>query len=189
MKGINLSKKGGNFMHYTKKSLLLASMMAMLAATPMPIFAANMAKPVQASATGGIVQQSADGHRRRWRHRDRVDAGDILTGIGILAGIAIIADAASDADKRERNDDRYENRDNSRNDRPVYQDDDLGTAVSSCTDAAERSVGNGARVNEIRSVTRDGDGWRVEGDLQSDSFTCAATNGRVDYIRVNDRAI
>jgi hypothetical protein len=113
-----------------------------------------------------------------------------LTGIGILAGIAIIADAASKADKRDRDEPRYEDRDDDRrDDRPAYQDNDLGTAVSACTDAAERSAGNGARVSEIRSVTRDGNGWRVEGDLDKDGFTCAATGGQVDYIRINDREI
>jgi hypothetical protein len=120
-----------------------------------------------------------------------VDGGDILTGIGILAGIAIIVGAASDADKQSRNEPRYEDRNEEpRNeDRPVYQDNDLGSAVTVCTDAAERSAGDGARVSEIRSVTRDGNGWRVEGDLNNDGFTCAATDGRVDYIRINNRDI
>lgn len=177
-------------MIFSRKTLLAAGAAAMLVTTPMPVVAAVTAHDTQAYNGSNMVHQTADGHRRRWRHRDRVDAGDVLTGIGILAGIAIIAGAASDADNADRNDRRYENRDDSRrDDRPVYQDDDLGAAVSSCTDAAERSVGDGARVNEIRSVTREGEGWRVEGDLQNDRFTCATTNGRVDYIRINDRTI
>jgi hypothetical protein len=58
-----------------------------------------------------------------------------------------------------------------------------------CSNAAER---DGARVNEIRSVTRDGDGWRVEGGLsggQDESFTCGATNGEVDFVTFGDRDI
>ncbi len=177
-------------MIFSRKTLLAAGATAMLVTTPMPVFAAQMGSTSAAATSAEILHQTADGHRRRYRHRDRVDGGDILTGIGILAGIAIIAGAASDADKRERDDRRYEPpRDDRRDDAPVYRDDDLGSAVSTCTDAAERSVGNGARVSEIRSVTSEGNGWRVEGDLQSDSFTCATQNGRVDYIRVNDRAI
>lgn len=174
------------------RKMLAAGAAAMLVTTPMPVFAAQMGGTSAAATSAEILHQTADGHRRRYRHRDRVDGGDILTGIGILAGIAIIAGAASDADKRERerDDRRYETpQDDSRDDRPVYRDDDLGAAVTTCTDAAERSVGNGARVSEIRSVTSEGNGWRVEGDLQSDSFTCATQNGRVDYIRINDRAI
>lgn len=172
------------------KAVLASGAVALLATTPLPILAADLAKPTTARSSADVLGQSSDGHRRRWRHRDRVDGGDILAGIGILAGIAIIADAASKADHRDRNEPRYEERyENRSEDRPVYQDDDLGTAVSACTDAAERSVGNGERVREIRSVTRDGGGWRVEGELSQDSFTCAATNGRVDYVRINGREI
>jgi hypothetical protein len=177
-------------MTFSGKALLMLGATAMLATTPLPLAAARFADSVEASPASPAVSQSYDGHRRRWRHRNRVDAGDILTGIGILAGIAIIADAASKSDKRERNEPRYEERRDDRNDdQPVYQDNDLGTAVSACTDAAERSAGNGARVSEVRSVTREGEGWRVEGDLNQDSFTCAATGGQVDYIRINDRDI
>jgi hypothetical protein len=170
------------------KTLLAVGTAAMLATTPMPLMAADMGQQAEASAAGKILEQSAEYHRRRWRHRDRVDAGDVLTGIGILAGIAIIADAASKSDKNDRYEPRYEDRRENRDyDRPVYQDDDLGSAVSICTDAAERTAGDSARVSEIRSVTREGDGWRVEGDLNRDTFTCAATNGRVDYVRINGR--
>lgn len=177
-------------MKFSGKLILASGAAAMLAATPMPLMAANMgAKPETASA-GDLMQQTADGHRRRYRHRDRVDAGDVLTGIGILAGIAIIAGAAGDAEKQNRNEPRYDDRREDRTDnRPAYQDNDLGSAVSSCTEAAERSVGNGARVSEIRSVTREGNGWRVEGDLNNDGFACATANGRVDYIRINNRDI
>jgi hypothetical protein len=177
-------------MKFFAKALLASGTAAMLAVTPMPLMAANMGQKSEAKSAGDVMQQSADGYRRRWRHRDRIDGGDILTGIGILAGIAIIADAASKADKRDREEPRYDDRnDDRRDDRPAYQDNDLGTAVSACTDAAERSAGDGARVSEIRSVTRDGNGWRVEGDLDQDGFTCAATGGKVDYIRINDREI
>jgi hypothetical protein len=172
------------------KVMLASGATAMLAVTPISAMATTMGQPSVAASAGDVLHQTADGHRRYYRHRDRVDAGDVLTGIGILAGIAIIAGAASDADKQSRNDRRYEDRnDLPRDDRPVTQDNDLGSAVSVCTDAAERSAGNNARVSEIRSVTRDGNGWRVEGDLNSDSFSCAATDGRVDYIRINNRDI
>jgi hypothetical protein len=171
-------------MTFLNKALLASGAAAILAATPMPSFAAAMTKKSESASAGVNINQTADGHRRRWRHRDRVDGGDILTGIGILAGIAIIADAASKADKRDRNEPRYEER---RDDPPVYQDEDLGSAVTVCSNAAERSAGNGARVQEIRSVTREGQGWRVEGNLDNDGFTCATVNGQVDYIRIEGR--
>jgi hypothetical protein len=170
------------------KAMLAAGTAAMLIATPMPTFATTMVKKSDSWSTGDSVVQAADGHRRRWRHRDRVDAGDIITGIGILAGIAIIADAASKSDKRDRDRDepRYEER---RDDRTDYDNNDLGAAVSACTNAAERSVNDGSRVREVRSVTSEGNGWRVEGDLENDSFTCATINGQVDYVRIEDRQI
>lgn len=173
-------------MSFVKSSMLTAGALAMVALSPIPVSAANMTPTAKASSAADILSQANDGHRRRWRHRDRVDTGDVLAGIGILAGIAIIAGAASEADKRDREEPRYEER---REDRPVYQGNDLGTAVSACTDAAERSAGNAERVREIRSVTRDGEGWRVEGDLSKDAFSCAATGGRVDYIRIENREI
>jgi hypothetical protein len=189
-------------MHFLGKLILASGTAAMLATTPLPLLAAEMASTPTASSQDHILNQTSDGHRRRWRHRDRVDAGDVLTGIGILAGIAIIAGAASDTDKRNRNEPRYDNRnedrqyEDRREDDPrvdsqsgVYRDDDLGTAVSLCTNAAERSVGNGARVNEIRSVTSENNGWRVEGDIDNEAFTCATANGQIDYIRVNNRNI
>ncbi len=161
----------------------------------MPLTAADMRGPVSASGkTEVAMEQTADGYRRRWRRHDRIDGGDVLTGIGILAGIAIIAGAASDASKSSPR----------RQERPVYRDDaperyddapsrysgnDLGTAVSACTDAAERSARGGERVQEIRSVTRDGQGWRVAGDIGNEGFTCSATNGRVDSIRMDDGRI
>lgn len=182
-------------MNIIVKAFLASGAASMLAITPMPAMAANMSGKASASTSDDILQSSADRYRRRHRHHGGVDAGDILTGIGILAGIAIIADAASKEDRKERNEPRYEEPryEEPSDDRPVYQDNGsgngLGTAVSACTDAAERSVGNGARVNEVRSVTREGNGWRVEGDLDSDSFTCATVDGQVDYIRIEDRRI
>ena len=178
-------------MNHSAKLMLASGAAAMLATTPLPAMAASMDTASKAYSTADMMQQTADGHRRRYRHRNHVDAGDVLTGIGILAGIAILAGAASDASKQSRNDPRYEDRnDYPQQDRPVYQDyNAVGSAVSVCTDAAERSANNNARVSEIRSVTRDGNGWRVEGDLNDDSFTCAATDGRVDYIRINNRDI
>lgn len=131
------------------------------------------------------------GHRHR-RHRNRVDAGDIIAGIAILGGIAAIASAAS-KNKRDKRDRRYEDRreDNRdyRNDRQSsnYNSGGLNQAVSACSDAAERNAGDRARVSEIRSVTRDGQGWRVEGFLTNaaqPSFLCGATDGRVDFVQL-----
>jgi hypothetical protein len=177
-------------MSVSSKPALVIAVAAMVITTPLPAFAAIGNDPVTASNNHGSVEQSSEYHRRRWRHRDRIDGGDILTGIGILAGIAVLANAASESSKNRRNNRRYDDRprDYDRQSAPDFRGgNDVGTAVSACTDAAERSA-NG-RVDEIRSVTRNGNSWQVDGTIGDDSFSCSASDGRVDSIRINDRAI
>lgn len=175
-------------MKFSGKAILASGAAAMLAATPLPSFAARIGTTADTASA-----QSSDYYGRRHRHRDRVDAGDVLTGIGILAGIAILAGAASKSDKKERNEPRYDDRDYDRSEEaPVYRDNDLGAAVTLCTDAAERSAGDGARVREVSSVTSENNGWRVQGQLDGNEargFDCSAINGRVDYVRLDDASI
>lgn len=62
-------------------------------------------------------------------------------------------------------------------------------AINACSDAAERQAGRDARVATIESVVRDGSGWRVEGELANSaqrSFLCGASNGRVDFVQLED---
>lgn len=138
------------------------------------------AAPAEARGWGGY------GHR----HHDRVDAGDVLTGIGILAGIAIIADAAT---KSSRNDRAPEPRSYPEDDGYDYQSDqqarsgnnDVGSAVQACSSEAERRAN--AEVTGIDSVERDGEGWRVQGKLNgNEGFTCGATNGQVDFVQLDN---
>ena len=146
---------------------------------------------VMASVTPAMARDYY-GYDNYGRHRDhdRIDGGDIITGIGILAGIAVLASAIDSGSKKHRTSQSYpdqypQNRDNSSYRRGS---DDDGTAVSACSQAAERSAGGGTRVDEIRSVTRNGSAWLVEGGLgggrNSGGFTCSATYGQVDYIRL-----
>jgi hypothetical protein len=150
---------------------------------------------VLTSATPAMARDYDDyGYGRHHRNHDRIDGGDVLTGIGILAGIAILASAVSSSSKKHRSDTRYPDQyprsyDGRTSDSRNYQgsSDDVGTAVNACSAAAERSAGGNARVDEIRSVTRDGAAWLVEGALGSrgnNTFRCSATYGQVDYIRL-----
>ena len=133
------------------------------------------------------------------RHRNRVDAGDVLAGVLIFGGIAAIASAAS-KNKRDR---RYDNRDyryDRRNDDRRYDNrrsdsrsdrgtGSMDTAISACSNAAERQAGDNVRVSEIQSVARDGAGWRVEGGLSGSeqrTFLCGATDGRVDFVQLGN---
>ncbi len=159
----------------------------------------KMALGVAASAVlmGSIspaVARDYDHYGYGRRHHDRIDGGDVLTGIGILAGIAILASAASKSSKRKDDSDRYPTRYPENNQPRSSASNDVGSAVSACSDAAERSAGNGARVEEIRSVTRDGGAWQVEGAIaggrsNSDNFSCGVTNGEVDFIRMGGRTL
>ena len=132
-------------------------------------FSVASAGPLQASDG-----DSYDNHRR-WRGRNRVDAGDVIVGVAILGGIAAIASAAN-KNKRDRYDDRRYRNDYQRR----YQSSNLDQAVSACTDAISRDV----RVESVDSVARVGEGWQVAGRLYNgNAFTCdVSANGRIDRI-------
>jgi hypothetical protein len=130
------------------------------------------------------------------RHRDRVDAGDVITGILIIGGIAAIASAASSNNKKKRyerrsDDDRYEddryerddNRDYSRDSRPEWQE---GSGINGAINRCMTEVSRGSnRVEEVDSVNRDGDGWRVQGRSSAGNFICSIDqNGRIRNVEV-----
>lgn len=180
---------------------------AMAASSLTPAYAApSVSRSAAAGQDSSIFEQASD-YRRHRRHRDRVDAGDVIAGIGILAGIAIIASAASKSNKRR--DDRRDYPDQQRYPEQRYPDqrypdqsypdenypeqssapslsgDDIGSAVSSCTNAAERRAGSGVRVNEVRSASREGNGWRVSGNLSDNRrFDCGVTGSNVDFVQI-----
>ncbi len=141
---------------------------------------------------------------RSWgRHHDRVDAGDILTGILIIGGIAAIAGAAGDSNKRQREREQREQdqRDwrsgDAAQDSRGYAGDDarpewregtgINSAIQRCTSEIER--GN-SRVADVEAVNKQGDGWRVEGRMAGgQTFTCAVDrDGRIRSATVGDAA-
>ena len=173
-------------MNKFSKAALAAGLSAMVATTPLPAIAATgVTTSVKATDGATYYGEAADYHRRHWRKRRLdVDAGDVI----LIAAIAAVADSA-EKNRRNRNGDEYpRNADYDREPEPSFRgNDDVGSAVSACTDAAERT--NNGRVDEIASVTRDGNGWRVEGEIGNDNFVCTVTDGRVDDIRIGDREI
>lgn len=193
----------------TKFSALAAST-ALVFAGFSPAMAAPMhpgsavSTPIDAGALGwNADSDKAEGWRgyrgHRGRHRDRIDGGDILAGILVIGGIAAIASAASknnrdrryeDRDYRSENrrydDRRADTREESRNDRGTGG---MESAISVCSNAAERQAGRDARVSAIESVARDGEGWRVEGELSNSdqrTFLCGSTEGRVDFVQLGN---
>ncbi|ABC63700.1 hypothetical protein [Erythrobacter litoralis] len=164
------------------KSIAAASAAVSMLATPLA--AADLPVSSQRSAYAAPAydaeQDKAERHRRYrgwrhgYRHRNRVDAGDVIAGIAIIGGIAAIASAAN-RNKRDRYDDRrYRYRNSS------YNSNNIDRAVDACLREIERDV----RVEGVDNVGRAGDGWQVSGRLYNgDNFTCAVgRNGRIDRI-------
>lgn len=153
-----------------------AAAVAMLAT---PAAAAELPVSSQRSAYAAPAYDAGDdtaaSHRRyRGWHRNRVDAGDIITGIAIIGGIAAIANAAN-RNKRDRYDDRrYRPRSSS------YSGSAIDRAVNACMREVERDV----RVEGVENVSRAGDGWQVSGRLYNgESFTCSVgRDGRIDNV-------
>lgn len=123
----------------------------------------------------------------RRRHRDGFDFGDFLLGAVVAGGIvAAVASARKDKNGRPRDD---------RASAPPRLDGEQNAAADACADAAERQAGGDARVTDVRSVSRDGDGWRVEGTIASGDdrsyrdergFQCGVRYGRVDFVQIGD---
>jgi hypothetical protein len=64
-----------------------------------------------AASLAAVALTATPASARHWRHRDRVDTGDVLAGILIIGGIAAVASAASKSSRnREANDYRYPGR-------------------------------------------------------------------------------
>jgi hypothetical protein len=140
------------------------------------------------------------------RHRDRIDTGDVLAGILIIGGIAAVASAASNANKNKRRDQDYRYPDNDsrqrersgggyagddRSDRPDSRgggDAGIDGAVDRCMDEVSRGS---TKIDEVDSVNRDGDGWRVQGRTSGGGqFTCAIDgDGRIRNVSIDGRAV
>lgn len=139
------------------------------------------------------------------RHRDRVDAGDVLAGILIIGGIAAVASAASKANKnkqresdyrypddnypqqRERSDGNYGNDD--RTDQPAWGE---RGGINAAIDRCQSEVARGdTKIDEVDSVNREGDGWRVQGRTNGGgSFSCTIDgDGRIRNVNIDGRAV
>lgn len=139
-----------------------------------------------------------------YRHRDRVDAGDVIGGILLIGTIAAIASAAG-KDRSENRRDRYDPpyRDDQRRYEPRYddapRDDGMGyraapgsieaRVVDACSWAVEGELGGDGRVERIDSVTDERSDWRVTGTASgradTSRFSCTYRNGRVIDVRVD----
>lgn len=161
---------------FTARSTALTVSAALLAtglvATPAPVEARGTYGPYYG---GGYYSSYGGGYGGRWRHRDRIDAGDVIGGILLIGTIAAVASAASKAgERRER---RYPDRyPDNRYPYPEYRGDSRGygtdrgydrapagqsaaaRAVDACAYAAEARAGTDARVERIDGVRNLGNG-------------------------------
>ena len=113
---------------------------------------------------------AAPADARHRRHRDNVDAGDVIAGAIVVGGIAALLSAGSTERKRAKQD----------------------AAVDAC--AAEAEYRAGARVSEILNVGKRRGYYTVEGLLDGDgdglghqtSFTCTVRGGSIYSFRTAD---
>ncbi len=165
---------------------------------------------LSAAALSMVATPAMANHNWGWgdrHHRDRVDAGDVLTGILIIGGIAAIASAASNKNKKR---DRYERREESypdqrdqRDQRDYGRDDDrpewqsqrgseasggINGAINRCMSEVSRGS---SKVKDVDSVAREGEGWRVMGRTNAGSvFSCAVDrDGRISNVNIDGRAL
>ena len=168
----------------------IAAAFSMLAT---PVAAAELPTPAHAKAYDASVE-TAQNHR--WgRYRDRIDAGDVLTGVLILGGIAAIASAANrgarerDGRYPERYPDRWPDEGDARYRTPGDYDRSesrgLDRAVDMCVAEVEQRSG---RVGTVDGANRDRDGWQVSGELENGrAYSCRIGNdGRISDVDVGD---
>ncbi len=109
------------------------------------------------------------------RHKDGIDAGDIIAGAVILGGIAAVASSVGkDRDRDYSYGDRYDYRDRDYRygDRYKYRRGNPRKAVKRCIRAVERDARRAgyrfANVTQIRDVDRKSYGYKVRGRLVVD---------------------
>lgn len=187
-----------------------AAIAACLSMVATPALAASLPAPARSvevmPVTGGWKPADDTVQDRRWdrrgwypyygryhRHRDGIDAGDVLAGVLILGGIAAIASAANNAEKNRREredrdyrDERYRapnydyrNPEPYRDDAPGYRDsgsDDYtsGRGIDRAVDMCVAEIERKDAVDSVEGVQRSASGWAVEGTLRDGrSFSCA----------------
>lgn len=185
-------------MEMLKKYSLAGAIAAMVAMPVTPVSAAEInvgsSSEISMINDGNSIwlEDNSDGRRRYGRHRRGISGGDILVGAAILGTIAVIAGSSNKSNRRSRDD--YppqrvpQNFPQQNQQQGGFFVNDIGSAVNACSDAALQSAGNEYQVNQISSVSRDGQGWRVDGNLIGPDqlgFACGVNNGGVQFIQLN----
>lgn len=148
------------------------------------------------SATPGFARPGPGwggwgGYGRHWHHHDGDGFGNFLLGAIVAGGIVAVASSAVRANKDRGNDVAAGGRDGrSPTDRRNWTDAE-NDAANVCADGAEAFSsrrGIDARVDDIDYIDRDGEGYRIEGRLESgQGFNCGVRNNELTYIQFEDR--
>ncbi|MDE1468009.1 hypothetical protein [Aurantiacibacter sp. D1-12] len=171
----------------TSKFASAAAMAAALSLGATPAAAVELPGIGSGPAIAHNGEAAEQNHHHRWRrhhrHRNRVDAGDVVAGVLVLGTIAAIAgvfDGDNDRRERRRDDRDYRERDNrnyeDRRDR--YDSNGVERAADMCVEQIERGQD---RVSDVTQAARRSDGWHVAGTLEGGSgWTCWIDNeGRI----------
>lgn len=169
-----------------------ASAAALVAATSMVAAPLAAAELPRTGAPAGFAQPSVLGtnavnanDHRRWRHHDRVDAGDVVAGVAVVGVIAALASAVSKQSQRDRaRTQGYPYPDRPYDYRATPSDsryDDNG-GIDRAVDACAREVERNGAIDTVETVERTGTGWHVAGRRQGGApFDCSVGNdGRIE---------
>ncbi|MCK0128031.1 hypothetical protein [Erythrobacter sp. F6033] len=182
-----------------KPTAAIAGFAAAAAMSATPASAAELPAAPAPSATSVIFTDFAQSrfdegdvlaeHHRRWgRHRyrrNRVSAGDVLTGVLIIGGIAAIANASNKKDRTYREPDYRRTRDYDRDqDRRDTRRSNAGSGLESAVDQCVTRIERDVRVDSVDNVDRTAEGWTVTGALfNGNGFACQIGNdGRISDV-------
>jgi hypothetical protein len=139
------------------------------------------------------------GYGGGWGHRNHHGGGDTFGAL--LGGLVIGGAAVAIATSADRSNDGYDGYYTAPPAPPppppapiARTEDTQGEAVDRCSEAAENERSPSAQVNDITRVTREGQGWRVEGVIDTGNkrfdgyreignFTCSISYGEVRDLR------
>ena len=175
----------------TNRMSIAAALAAGVSLIATPVAAAGLPVPHTQVRNADYDAAADRGHGRRdrdWgRHRghDRIDGGDILTGLLILGGIAVIAGAAN-SNANAGPDYPVTYPEDSRSTPPgTFRSGGMDRAVEMCVGEVER---RNADVGEVDSANRGADGWFISGSTGTGApWACRIGNdGQVQSVEVGD---
>ena len=156
---------------------------------------AVIASMLAASATPALARPGygwgGRGYGGHWHHHDGDGFGNFLLGAIVAGGAIALVSSASNA-QHERDGVRYGTSDYDDGRIEVGQDsrswsDAENAAADACADGVEALAsrrGDDQKVDDIRSVDPDRNGYRVEGVMASGRpFVCGVSRGEVTYIQ------